>query len=168
MSIRARRLTGALVLALMLSPVAVARAGGPVIIRGGNPGIYRTSAYSYRYGLDTGYGATNRRGIANPAGFSYTAGWARNGMPAVGGPYGSLGYGAYYGFGWGPGMGALGFGPMPAYGYGYPGYGFGSGGYGWRGGYPVYGTGYPGYGSGFGIGLVNPMYGYGLRGLYPW
>lgn len=59
----------------MLCPLATANAGRPIIIRGGNPGVYRTSAYSYRYGLGTGYGATNRRGVTNPVGFSYTAGW---------------------------------------------------------------------------------------------
>ncbi|HEU5115797.1 MAG TPA: hypothetical protein VFT74_03900 [Isosphaeraceae bacterium] len=165
MSVRAWWLSTGLVLALMLCPVATVQAGRPVIIRGGNPGIYRTSAYSYRYGLGTGYGGTNRQGVTNPAGFSYTAGWGRYGMPPVGGVYGAYGYGMGMGYG---SMAAYGYGPMPAYGYGYPGYGFGSGGYGLQGGYPV-GNGYVGYGGyGLGYGSWNPMFGVGYRGFYPW
>lgn len=158
-----------LMLALMLGSLSTARAGKPIIIRDGNPGVYRTSAYSYRYGLGTGYGATNRRGVTNPAGFSYVAGWGRNGIPPVGMGYGGVGSGYNYGYGYGLGMGAMGYGPMPAYGYGYPGYGFGSGGYGFLGGYPVNGAGYityPGYGAGYGS--LSPAFGFRYRGFYPW
>ncbi len=92
-----------------------------------------------------------------------TPGYASNlgfGNPYFGSSW-SFGFGSYYGWGGGYGLG------YPNYGWGYPGYGWGGGfyglgypNYGWGGGF--YGLGYPGYGWGGGYyGLGYPGYGWG-------
>jgi hypothetical protein len=84
------------------------------------------------------------------------------------GPFRRVGWGRYYGPGWG-GWGYRAYRPL---GYGWGGYGLGYRPYGW--GYGGYGWGYPGYGYGinnpalgiFGFGSGYSGYGFGYPGFY--
>lgn len=149
----------ALAAMLPLAATSHARAQGPRIYVGGNPGYNRAMAYPTRYGLTRGAGFSYVAGFARPMGLAYTQPW-----------YGlGYGYGGYYGYNSSRDLlRSRTYGnPGVIYGSIYPGARFGPPIYGDPIGYP-YGAGYAYPGFGVGIGGPAPMFGYGYRGFYPW